>query len=524
MSAAPSEAVQWRAVELSFSARSAPDKPMAVRLAAAFRGPDGARYDVPGFWDGGTAWKVRFAPPAPGRWTYRTSCEPPIEGLDGQEGALDAAAATGDNPLFRHGGFLRVSPNRRFLTYTDGTPFFWLGDTWWFCPSKLVPLDGSTSPDHPSMFKALIGTRRRQGFSVVQMAFLGFMKGAGRIDKPLAWGEKAIARWRQADAYIRYANDAGILPVIGLAFHSGMDRGSLADWTATWRYTIARLGALPVTWLICGEYNQKNVAPRVKKVLALGRAIKAMDPYRRAMTVHAWYFAGEGRQAWGEPWYDFIMLQGGHRCYPASATYKRAWNHTPARPVLEAECNYEGIHGMDDADVRWAAWRAVLAGSFGYTYGSHGLWYPTQIASDTKFSNWGKPMPWWEALARPGAGQMTHLRRCCESVDWWTLEPRPNAVATKQKLPERQHILAKARGDELFLVYFPKGVPPRLDAELRGLRPRVDYRASWLDPRTGQRREAPNCRAQAPGRSCLLPPRPDGEDWALIVQLLPSKP
>ncbi len=26
---------------------------------------------VPGFWDGGTTWKARFAAPAPGEWTYR---------------------------------------------------------------------------------------------------------------------------------------------------------------------------------------------------------------------------------------------------------------------------------------------------------------------------------------------------------------------------------------------------------------------------------------------------------------------
>ena len=32
---------------------------------------------------------------------------------------------------------LRVSDNQRFLQYTDGTPFFWLGDTGWLLPQSL---------------------------------------------------------------------------------------------------------------------------------------------------------------------------------------------------------------------------------------------------------------------------------------------------------------------------------------------------------------------------------------------------
>ena len=32
------------------------------------------------------------------------------------------------NPLHRHGPLLKVGPSGRYLTYTDGTPLFWLGD------------------------------------------------------------------------------------------------------------------------------------------------------------------------------------------------------------------------------------------------------------------------------------------------------------------------------------------------------------------------------------------------------------
>lgn len=662
---------QWRASEFAFTAEKDCPAPMSLELLATFTGPGGEKYAVPGFWDGGRTWRVRFAPTAPGRWSYVTACREaagsfertlfesgllrggeaakrvsvPVagveeltllvsdggdntnwdhadwadarlvaaggaetrlgalqpreaaqghgtlavdrnltgrplaigertferglgthaasrivyrldgrferfeawvgldaltgkngsvrfqvvgrgerkptnasfEGLAGQRGEFTAGPASGENALYRHGGFLRVSENRRHLVYSDGTPFFWLGDTWWFCPSETVPLEGSSSPRHRSMYRTLIDTRARQGYTVAQMCFLGFMKGAGQIDAPLAWDEKAIARWREADRYVAYANEAGIVPVIGLAFHKGMDRAGLESWKRTWRYAVARLGAYPVTWLICGEYNLNNPKDRVAKVLALGEYIKSVDPYKRAMTVHAWYHRGERRQAWARPWYDFIMIQGGHdRNGPPPETYLDAWRRREPKPVLEAECCYEGIHGMGAEVVRRVAYRAIQSGSFGYTYGAHGLWYPTQNAEDRTFSNWGKPVVWWEALARPGGAQMRHLRACYESVAWWRLEPRPDAVS-----PEGgRRIHAKADGDRVFLVYFEGGIGPKLKATLKGGNAALAYAARWFNPRDGRTTKIPDA-VRMPGGAWALPERPDGGDWVLIVEARP---
>ncbi len=34
-------------------------------------------------------------------------------------------------------GVLQVSANHRYLQHTDGTPFFWLGDTGWLLSERL---------------------------------------------------------------------------------------------------------------------------------------------------------------------------------------------------------------------------------------------------------------------------------------------------------------------------------------------------------------------------------------------------
>jgi len=575
---------QWRVSEFTFTAREKYSyPPLGVRLTAIFRGPGGVVFRVPGFWDGGRVWKVRFTPNRPGEWTYETGAveedvivadtlydsgvvhggeaprrvdldirgageicllvddagdgiaydhadwadacfvdaggratyldamKPasarqgykklglranlsggelrigertfehglgahaaseiryrvpaeavrfqawvgvdavandhgsvrfrvvrlqtvagrpgkPVSGLHGQRGTFTVNPAAGNNPLFRHGGILKVSPDHRYLTYTDGTPFFWLGDTCWFCPSDLMPIDGSSNPEIPSAYKHFIRTRQRQGFSVIHMDFLGRIRGAGAFEDFHRTRTVDPEYWRTVDRYIAVANDAGIVPVVGMGW-SGRPLGP-DEWRLLWRYVAARYGACSVSWLICGEYNVRHVSDqKIGETLRLGAFIKNIDPWKRAMTIHPWYFRGDRRQAWKESWYDFIMLQGGHGEPPPLDVYYDAWKREPIRPVLEGECAYEGIHSFTAADVRNRAWRAIQSGCFGYTYGSHGLWYPTQNEKDNRFSEWGKPTPWWIALRRPGAEQMGRMRAIYESVRWWRLRPLPRAIS-----------------------------------------------------------------------------------------------
>ena len=184
--AAPAkQATVWRVHELTFRAGREYAEPFSdVLLTCEFRGPGGRRFVVPGFYDGASAWLVRFAPDAPGRWSWRTSSNQPADkGFEGLSGEIRVRSAEGTNPLYRHGGFLKVAPGGRYLTHTDGAPFFWLGDTWWFCPSALMPMEGSSQPGNPSTYRTLIDMRKRQRFSVVHMAFLAARGRSRRLPK-----------------------------------------------------------------------------------------------------------------------------------------------------------------------------------------------------------------------------------------------------------------------------------------------------------------------------------------------------
>jgi len=154
------ESAQWEVFETSFeSAKLYTNAFVDVEVDVVFQQGE-KHWKVPAFWAGGDTWKVRFAPPAQGQYTYRVECtDKGNTGLNGKQQTLQVAAYTGKNPLLQH-GFLKVSADKRHFEHADGTPFFWLGDTWWKGLCKRLTWEG---------FQELTADRKAKGFSVVQL-------------------------------------------------------------------------------------------------------------------------------------------------------------------------------------------------------------------------------------------------------------------------------------------------------------------------------------------------------------------
>ncbi len=97
----------------------------------------------------------------PGRFRWRTVCSDSGNSqLHGVEGTIEAAPYQGANPIYRRGP-VRISTNRRYLETQDGTPFFWLADTWWMALVKRLGF--------PDDFARLSEDRAAKGFNVVQL-------------------------------------------------------------------------------------------------------------------------------------------------------------------------------------------------------------------------------------------------------------------------------------------------------------------------------------------------------------------
>lgn len=112
---------------------------------------------------------------------------------------------------------------------------------------------------------------------------------------------------------------------------------------------------------------------------------------------------------------------------------------------------------------------------------------------------------------------MQHLRACYETVNWWKLEPRPDAVKTSIELQESQKILAKADGNKTYLVYFPRGKPLSMKVWLVNIPSGAKYSAEWFDPRTARKAKLREALIASESR-LELPRTNDEQDWVLILR------
>lgn len=179
----------WRVLELEFTAHEVHADPYRdLELDVIFAHDGDLELTMPAFWDGERCWKVRFAAPETGAWTYCTQCSDSRDsGLHAQTGSFDVTPYTGNLALCRH-GFLRVSQNRRYLEHADGTPFYWLGDTHWLGLSAKERFEESNDPRFASQFKGIIEKRLEQGYTVwAGSLMLGEWNDASGSPTPL-WG------------------------------------------------------------------------------------------------------------------------------------------------------------------------------------------------------------------------------------------------------------------------------------------------------------------------------------------------
>jgi hypothetical protein len=316
------------------------------------------------------------------------------------------------------------------------------------------------------------------------------------------WGDKVVPMW-------------GVGPVV----FTEQNAAAYGRWLGE-RYR----DRSNVLWVLGGDrpaYNENFDVRGVWRAMAAGidegagrRAFKTFHPSGRHSSSE-WVH--------DEAWLDMNMMQSGHGSGRDAAVWDmiaRDYDLAPAKPTLDGEPNYED-HPVNpwptwdpasgyfrDHDVRKQSYRSVFAGGCGVTYGHHAVW---QFCGTRHEPINHADRPWTDAIDRPAAGQMQHLRRLVES------RPFLSRVPDQSLLPDgpgegANHAQATRDTDGRYaLVYLPVSEPRRvrLDA-LCG--PTV--RAWWFDPRSGAAAEAGELPAE--GGHTFTPPG-NGPDWVLVL-------
>lgn len=429
----------------------------------------------------------------------------------------------GPSADFTHGK-LKISENKRFLVFEDGTPFYYLGDTGWELFHRL----------NKNETEKYLENRRAKGFTVIQAVALAELDG---LNTPNAEGKKPLINndplkpneeyFAHIDWVIRKAQEKGIF--IGLLPTWG-DKVDPASWgkgpkifTKENAYKYGQwIGSrykdfINIIWINGGDRSGGGD----NKIIwdAIGEGIKSVDK-NHLMTFHP---SGEQSSSdWFQDskWIDFNMCQTGHgqRSY---AIYKRLivrdYNLIPVKPCFDGEPRYEDhpvgwnpnvLGWFDDADIRQAMYWNLFSGGFGHTYGCHPIW---QMLAPGREPVGLARHNWTEDLDLPGAYDLIHARRLIQSRPFLTRIPDQSLIAPGY-FPETDYIVA-TRGDGYAFVYFPTGWSATVQLDKIGAK---ELNAWWFDPRTGEAKQIE--KISGTGTRKFNPTSSGrGNDWILVL-------
>ena len=532
---------QNRVAEWTFtSAKKYQDPFNEIEVDAVFTGPDGAEWKVPAFWAGGETWRVRFASPVTGQYRFKTVCTDAANvGLHGQEGAVTVEPYAGDNPLYRHGP-IRIAADQRHFQHADGTPFFWLGDTWWMGLTKRL--------QWPEDFQSLAWDRVEKGFTLIQIV-AGLYPDMSEFDERGAneagypW-EPDYARivpqyFDLADRRIRYLVEMGLTPcIVGCwaYFFGFMGEEKLKQH---WRNLVARYGAYPTVWCLAGEgampyYLSKNHTAdskaQVKGWTEIGRYVRSINAFGNPITIHPTQY---GREQVEDPTIlDCEMLQTGHgslMSFPNTVkSLRHALEQQPKMPVFVSEVDYEGIGQASRDDVqRLIFWASMLNGAAGHTYGANGIWQVNRgdrpYGPSPHGMSWGDT-PWDVAAQLPGSRELGIAKSLVERYPWWEFQPHPEWIeGTDNRIgffaPENDtYFVPYAAGipGKVRVIYYHPFMLAPLGA-VKAFESGVKYRAFLFNPGTGDEIDLGVVTPDAEGK-WTVNRLPIYRDWVLVME------
>lgn len=491
--------------------------------------PDGSQRRIPAF-SRGKAWTCRFSASVLGEHTLVTECTNPEDaGLHQQKVTVRVEPYAGGNPLYRHGR-LRVGADKRRLEHVDGTPFLWIGDTWWMGLSSRLK--------YPDDFERLTDDRVDKGFNVIQIIAgpypdMDTWDPRGRNEAGFPFRDDLAGvhfdYYDSADVKLRHLVESGLMPCIVGMWGYYLPRLGVDKAKRFWRYLVARYGAYPVAWCICGEgtmpyylseTREQDAAAQKAGWTEVMRYVREIDPYRNVISIHPTQYGHA--QVEDASLMDFDMLQTGHGDIDSIpnviSSMRTAIAHEPKMPVINSEVNYEGIMGRCWQNViRLAFYHSMMNGAAGFTYGANGIWQVNErdrpYGPSPHGRSWGHT-PWDEAMALPGSRQVGIGGRFFSRFPWWELQHQPDWYDKSKKENDPYGTIAVGIPGKLRIYYSPNCWNPPV---VKALEPGLVYNAWYFDPVTGAELALGSVRGNAEGR--WTPPfPPEVHDWIVVLE------
>lgn len=473
-----------------------------VEVWAVFTNQDKDTMLRPAFWDGGSIWKIRFAPLDSNKiWHWRSfSSNQSDNGLSGKKGSFMSVSRQKTNGLLSEGP-LKISPGKRSVIHHSGKPFLMVANTGWASPFR-------ATVDQVEEYAV---SCQNKGFNTVLLAFLQTdMKAEGPNERNTPLGFKRAFRDQKdghlnemevdyyqyldkiIDTYLRHE----IVPVIAPLLHGygwkGLDvignKVKHEEYLRYCRYLLARYGSQPAMWLL--SVDGGGFAPGITEC---GEMLEKWDAYKQPTGLHynpfdetiaTWavnmpdpklYCLHENKTHQDKNWLDFQWAQTGHDGLHLYNKVEKMYYNLPTKAVAAGEPTYEGMNGGKLGLGWWQgedAWNELMhGGTMGVVYGAAALWQWKITVDEPGWEIWtDQPMSWKEAKEMEGAIYAGLVAKILKEYNLTDIEKRWD-------LSEGKPLLAKE--GKLYIAYMNEGGQIRINSVPAGMH----YR--WVNPRDG---------------------------------------
>jgi len=485
----------WEKHEIQLTSSKSYDNPIyqVMDFKATFTAPSGRKKTVNGFWDGDTAWKIRFLPDEVGKWTWETNCsDKENSGLHNKTGTFACVENTSEAKLCQNGAIHHES-GKYYLSYNDGTPFFWLACTAWNGALK------STDEE----WEHYLSQRKANHYNTIQFVtteWRGCDKNPEGLTAIEGTGYIRINPefFRRIDRKIDQINAKGLLasPVILWALPFGEGRNLSPGYTLPLdeavllaKYIVARYQGNHVIWTLGGDgqyYGDQEL-----KWKEIGqRVFNEIDHAPVTLHPHGQSFVGDLYAQ--EEWYSIMGYQSSHSNAKGTVDWinkgpmAENWSQLKPMPYINMEPNYEEIHfAITAEDVRNASYWSIFATPpAGVTYGANGIWpwlQPGELILN--HNDKGGVTGWRKSIEFPGSIQMGYLAEFIHKFKWWELSPANELLAEQPGNENYNHWISvvKSSDSRTIIVYIPKNENVRL-YNPNGF----EYTATWFNPVTNE--------------------------------------
>lgn len=516
-------------------------------------------YTIPGFWDGGNVWRVRFVCTSAGEWTYTTKCTDTTNtGLHNQTGKFTCTEYKGALEIYKR-GFIKIQKDTRYFSYADGTPFFYLGDTHWGLGRETL-----------AMVKETAKTRAEQGYTVYQSEPIGSnfdLTDSQTVTVSDIAGFRANDKKFQAIANygLVHVNASHFFPdemqtfidnhggysnkVLGYGtkkgklynFYEISDEAKLALEKIS-RYWVARYSAYPVMWTLAQEVDNDNfwvdksnmhgheqwgLANNPYRYVA--EYMAKYDPYKSPLTAHQ-----EGssmttstnsafREIGAHTWWASQWKPDKAGDFKVLDRAKEYWENGQSKPYVVYESHYCMLE-TKNFGARAQGYMGFLSGFCGYGYGAQGGWLyngsyvADQDADDgvdivTVEQKAAGTRDWKGALQLESSIQMGYMRRFFTDkvVDWYKLVPRFSDTDYLSRTTGAYAVMASTEDASKAVIYFynfsDTTIAEKPNSKNAGtktgtvkkLTANADYNYMWFNPITGKITEQGTFKTSAAG-------------------------